>query len=98
MLGREARSLKRFLGIHAEIHVVEYDLYGCLILLVASRYRDRHHGLVVVEKQRWAQRDPRPLAGLNDIGSSRKRVQAAEPASVNYARVSSHARCARQPA
>ena len=51
-----------------------------------------------MEKQRGAQRDSRPLAGLDDVGSSRKRVQAAEPASVNNARASGHAGCARQAA
>ena len=36
--GGEARRLKRLLGTHAEIHVIEDDLDGCLILLVAARY------------------------------------------------------------
>ena len=94
MLGRKARRLERILGSHAEVHIVEDDLDGCLILLVASRYRDRHHGLVVMEKKRGAQRNSRPLAGLDYVGSSHKRVQAAEPASVNNARASSHASCA----
>ena len=98
MRGGEARRLKRLLRTQGELHVVEDDLDGCLILLVASRYRDRHHGLVVMEKQRGAQRNSRPLAGLDDVGSARKRVQTAEPASVNNARASGHARCARQAA
>src|ERR1700733_783771 len=85
MLGGEARRLKRLLGTHAELNVVQDDLDYCLILLVAARYRDRHHGLVVLvtEKQRGTQRDSRPLAGLDDVGSSRKCVQTAEPASVD---------------
>src|SRR5215467_8243184 len=98
MLGGEARSLKRLLGTHAECHVVEDDLDGRLILLVAASYRYCHYRMVITEKQRGAQRDARPLAGLDDVGSSRKRVQAGEPASVNYARPSRHARCARQAA
>ncbi len=69
--------MKRLLGTHAEFHVVEDDLDGCLILLVAARYRDRHHRMVVTEKQRGAKRDSRPLAGLDNVGSSRKCVQAA---------------------
>ena len=36
MLGGEARRLKRLLGTHAELHVVEDDLDGGLILLVAA--------------------------------------------------------------
>src|SRR3954470_24542682 len=98
MLGREARRPKRLLGAHAEFHVVEDDLDGCLILLVASCYRDRHHGLVVTEKQSGAQSDSRPLAGLDKVRSSLERVQAAEAASVNNAGASGHARCARQAA
>src|SRR5580693_4412017 len=65
MFGGEARRLKRLLGTHAELHVIEDDLDYCLILLVASRYRDRHHRIVVTEKQRRAQRNSRPLAGLD---------------------------------
>ena len=94
MLGREARRTKRLLGIHAEVHVVEDDLDGGLILLVASRYRDRHHGLIVMEQQRRAQGNSRPLAGLDNVGGSFKRVQATEAASVNNARASGYARCA----
>src|SRR5437773_1547851 len=51
MCGGEARCLKRLLGTHAEFHVVKDDLDGCLILLVAACYRDRHHGMVVMKKQ-----------------------------------------------
>src|SRR2546423_15312614 len=98
MRSRKARRLKRLLGTHAELHVVENDLDSCLILLVAARYRDRHHGLVVMEKQRGAQRNSRPLAGLDNVGSSHKRVKAAEPASVNNACPSGHAGCTRQAA
>src|SRR4029077_484542 len=98
MRGRETRRLKRLLGTHAELHVVEDDLDGGLILLVASRYRDRHHGLVVMEKQRRAQRNSRPLARLDYVRSSHKRVQTAEAASVNNARATGHASCARQAA
>src|ERR1700722_15165419 len=98
MLRREARRLKRLPGTHAELHVVEDDLDRCLILHVASRHRARHHRIVVTEKQSRAQRDSRPLARLNNVRSSRKRVQAAEPASVNNARPSSHARRAREAA
>ena len=53
MRGGEARRLKRLLGTHAELHVVEDDLDGCLILLVAARYRDRHHGMVRHGKAAW---------------------------------------------
>ena len=54
MFGGKAGRLKRLLRTHAKHNVVEDDLDGFLILLVAARYRDRHHGLVVVvtEKQR----------------------------------------------
>jgi hypothetical protein len=95
---REARRLKCILGAHAEFNVVKDDLDGCLILLVAARYRDRDDRLVVVEKQRWAQRDSRPLARLYDVGSSCIRVQTAEPASVNYAGASGDAGSAGQAA
>src|SRR5215470_10533747 len=91
MRSGEAQGLKRLLGTHAELHVVEDNLESCLILLVATRNRDRHHRLVVMEKQRGAQRDSRPLARLDHVGSSCKSVQAAEPASVNNDRVSGHA-------
>src|SRR5215472_1388906 len=50
MRGGEARRLKRLLGTHVEFHVVEDDLDGCLILLVAASYRYRHYGMVVMEK------------------------------------------------
>src|ERR1700748_2235331 len=55
MLGGETRRLKRLLGTHTELNVVEDDLDSCLILLVAARHRDRHYGLVVTKKQRGTQ-------------------------------------------
>src|SRR5215469_689242 len=59
MRGGEARGLKCLLRAHAEFHVVEDDLNGCLILLVAASYRDRHYWTVVMEKQCRAQCDSR---------------------------------------
>src|SRR5581483_5752615 len=50
----EARRPNRLLGSHAEDDVVENDLNSCLILLVSTRYRDRHHRMVVMKKQRRA--------------------------------------------
>src|SRR5579871_3514716 len=98
MLRRETWRLKRFLWAHAEIHIVEDDLHRGLILHIAPRYRDSHHRMIIMEKQRGAQRDPRPLAGLDDVGSSRERVQAAKPASMNNARMPCHTSGARQAA
>src|SRR5690242_787599 len=51
-----------------------------------------------MEKQRGAQRDSRTLAWLDDVGSSRKRVQAGEAAPVNNAGASGHSRRARKTA
>ena len=64
MRGGEARCLERILGTHAEFHKVQDDLKGGLILLVAACYRDCHYGIIVMEKERGAQRDPRPFARL----------------------------------
>src|SRR5579872_7079122 len=46
-----------------------------------------------MEKQRGAQRDSRPLAGLNDVGGPRKRVETGEPGSVNNACVRPNPPC-----
>src|SRR5579863_273906 len=54
--------------------------------------------MVVVEKQRGAQRDSRPLARLDDVRSSGERVQAAEPGTVNNSGASGYPGCARQAA
>src|SRR5581483_3211794 len=51
MLGREAGRLERLLGTHAEIHIIENHLDGCLVLHVPAGYRNRHHRLLVVKKQ-----------------------------------------------
>ena len=65
--GREARRFEtrpREQNPRREFDVIEDDLNRCLILLVAARYRDRHHRLIVVEEQRWELKgDARTLAG-----------------------------------
>src|SRR6185437_8550267 len=93
MFGGEARRFKRLHGTHAEIHVVEDDLNGSLILLVSAGYRYPEYGLAVVEDHRGTQSDAWPLARLNHVGSSGKGVQAAEAAAVNDAGASGHAGC-----
>jgi hypothetical protein len=50
MRGGKARSFKCLLGSHSEVHVVQNDLKGCLILLVAARHGNGHHRIVLMEK------------------------------------------------
>jgi hypothetical protein len=79
MLGGEARRMKRLFRAHVEVHVVEDDLDGRLILLVAASYRCRHYGMVAMEKQRGAQCDSRPLVGLSGTETTRVRPRETQP-------------------
>ena len=90
VVGHEPRGDDRRGRLEAEVDVIEQELQGHLVLVIAAGDADGQHGPTVFQDDRGRQSDPWPLAGNDHVGVSLPDVEALQPAAEPDAGVTGH--------
>ena len=87
MIRSEARGSYGLQRLHVKHQMIEQNLKGRLILLIATGHTDRNDWLTVAQDERWGQSDSGPFSWSNDTGVSLPGVEPDHTASQLYAHI-----------